>query len=141
MGKMLNPFAPVNTPFKARREAEAGQVAAAVLAGLNLLTALTTYFHRAAAHSLLGGGRELAVVHLLFAALAGGLALLAKRALWAQWAILVWSLVELAPPATGALYGHAGVFPMPLLVLIFALKGIRGALAKRRLEGPAQTTM
>jgi hypothetical protein len=139
---VFDPLQALTTPYRAQRAMEGGQAAAFILAGLNLLTALLVYFHRTPAHTLIAAGRVgIASAHLCAAVLATGLGVFIarRRAAWACWCVLGWSVCELFPWLTGPLYGHAGVYPMPVLALICAIQGVRGARAQQRLARATPT--
>lgn len=131
----LNPFQPLDTPFRVRRAFEAGQAAAFTLAGLNVLTAVLMRLRTKPFHVLLGSDpRKVWIVHLLFAAAAAILGWLIRRRQsgWACWVVFAWAVVECIG-LTGPLYAHAAMLPLRPLILAFALAGARAPSASKRL--------
>ena len=118
--------------------AKLGAGAAALLALQNFLWAFQVD-HRPM-HSLIGPDPHVFVAAQLIAAgLASGLALLilTRQGLWACEAVLFWSLIELWPPLTRDLYGHAPTaYRFSVVAVILAMLGVRGAWAIRAIAKP-----
>jgi hypothetical protein len=132
---VLNPFEPLNTPFRVRRAFECAEAAAYVLAGLNVLTAVLIYTRAKPFHVLLGNDpHTIWIVHLSFAAAAAilGLVIRRRQPAWACWVVFIWAIVECLG-LTGPLYAHAAMFALRPLVLAVALPGVRAVYFRKRL--------
>ena len=104
---------------------------------MNLFTAGLTVIHPRSFDTLIGGSpNNYIYTQLAVAALAVtfALALRYRPALWLYWSVAVWGAIEAMPWVTSRIYAHAAVFPLSLVAALFAIQGLRGALALRRLS-------
>jgi hypothetical protein len=137
---ILNPAAAINTPFRIQRAFDAAQGAAFTLAGLNALTSVLMYFEEGRVSTFVGDDpRQVWLAHVAAAVLAFliGVTTRARSAGWACWLILVWAILENIPWVTANLYAHVGVLPLRVFILFLAIQGVRGVLARRKLQKAA----
>jgi len=126
---------PLTTPYRQITAIEYGAGGAGILAVLNLLSALDHVPHGAV--TLVGPGFERHVfAQLAAAAVATLLALIIlwRHAYWACCLVLVWAIVELAPPLPLYLYGHTETWRGYVLAISgagCALFGVIGCWARQ----------
>jgi hypothetical protein len=136
----LNPFQPVDTPFRAERAARVGAWAGGLICLAHLVCALFL-LHGVPRYFILIGHNPvvLITVQLLLALIAAGLArlMLTRPTLRTAVILLAWGALEALPYLTGHLYAHVAVIGrsgMPAaLILVAAVIGLRGAFALGRL--------
>lgn len=134
----LNPFQPVDTPFRAARAARVGVWAGGIICFAHLLSAL--FLLGGVPRCLILAGHNAAAliaIQLLLALMAAGLArlMLTRPTVRTASILLTWGVLEAVPYLTLHLYAHAaqlGRAPLAPLILLTAIIGLRGALALRR---------
>lgn len=138
---LLNPLRPLATEHRARRAAEAGQAAAFMLSGVNLVTGSLILFHRAPASTLISDDKLIiASAHLSAFAAGALLGYVSRRSapVWAAALLFIWAVVELLHWPLARLYGHATAPILAAFIFMCALQGLRGAIALRRISSETQ---
>jgi hypothetical protein len=125
----------LNTPYRAERAVAVSAMAAWIFAVLHLFSALFVYWRPPGVTVLSDDPSALLMLQFAGAALAGTLAVAMKasQARWPHGVLLAWSALCLLGGGY-SLYGYRAWIQPSALVILFAVTGLRGALALRRLE-------
>ncbi len=133
----LNPFQDLGSTYRAQKAARKTSFAAGVLSFLNFLSAASIYFRKSRLDTLVGSDpTQKTIVNVLVGLILAIISLWTLRinSVWTATLILVWSIVEIPGWLTFSLYGHVPPRFLPILVLLAAILGFRGALALKKSE-------
>jgi hypothetical protein len=141
----LNPFQPVDTPFRAGRAARVGAWAGGIICLAHLISVLFLLGGVPKYFILIGHNAAILItVQLLLALIAAGLArlMLARPTVRTASILLAWAILEALPFLTPHLYAHAALAyqgrALAILILAAAVTGLRGALALRKPAAQAE---
>jgi hypothetical protein len=130
----LNIFERLDTPFRARRAIEAGQLAGWLLAILNISFAADLAFVRGQmTASALLTPTELALKNLIFAVAFGAAALSIRRGVFPAAAILFGVIAENVFWTTGYIVPIRPLIDVQAISVLLAVSGLRGVFTMRRL--------
>lgn len=134
-GHLFDPFQKITSEWKARRLAKFGAIAAGTIAATNSIAAALWLTGQKSVDTLLGSDPVrlgLVSAAIALAALLACVVVHRRQPLWLSWTVLAWSVLESLPWITITIYGHGAPVPLPVLMLLTSVLGVRGALALHR---------
>jgi hypothetical protein len=132
----LDLFQSLTSPYRAERAANLGGWAAGAMALTNLASGARLYFDQIQTRTWVSLSPTQAAVCCFAMSLAGlclSVVILKRRPLWACILVLAWTITETQSWLTYHLYGHVGIPGLALLAAVFAIMGVRGSHALRKL--------